>query len=43
VREALVSKVQAHRDLEVYQRAFGRAMEIFEVSKGFPKEERRIR
>lgn len=27
-------------DLKVYQKAFGLAMEIFEVSKCFPKEER---
>ncbi len=28
------------RDLTVYKKAFGLAMEIFEISKGFPKEER---
>lgn len=28
------------RDLTVYKKAFELAMEIFEVSKGFPKEER---
>lgn len=27
------------RDLEVYKRAFARAMEIFQASKDFPKEE----
>ncbi len=32
--------VQSHRDLEVYQTAFGAAMEIFELSKKFPIEER---
>jgi four helix bundle protein len=31
--------VRSHRDLEVYQRAFGAAMRLFELSKGFPKEE----
>ena len=28
------------RDLEVYQRAFAAAMEIFELTKTFPAEER---
>jgi four helix bundle protein len=28
-----------HHDLEVYQRAFEAAMEVFELSKRFPKEE----
>lgn len=32
--------VRRHTDLEVYQRAFKAAMRIFEVSKGFPPEER---
>ena len=32
-------KIQTHRDLEVFQRAFDAAMEVFELSKGFPKEE----
>jgi four helix bundle protein len=31
--------VRVHRDLEVYQRAIGVAMQIFELSKEFPKEE----
>ena len=30
---------KSHRDLEVYQMAFKAAMEIFELSKKFPKEE----
>jgi four helix bundle protein len=34
-RERLVS----HRDLEVYRKAFDVAMAIFELTKGFPKEE----
>jgi four helix bundle protein len=32
--------VKGYRDLEVYQMAFAAAMEIFEVSKKFPKEEK---
>ena len=32
-------KIESHRDLEVYRRAYRAAMEIFRVSKGFPKEE----
>ncbi len=32
--------IQSHRDLEVYQTAFDAAMEIFELSKKFPIEER---
>ncbi|MEM9817076.1 MAG: four helix bundle protein [Cyanobacteria bacterium P01_D01_bin.6] len=32
--------VRVYRDLEVYQTAFAAAMEIFEVSKRFPVEER---
>lgn len=32
--------IRSHRDLEVYQHAFGLAMQIFEESKSFPKEER---
>src|SRR5437762_9858457 len=31
--------IQTHRDLQVYQKAFATAMELFERSKGFPKEE----
>lgn len=31
--------VRGHRDLEVYQRAFGAGMRLFELSRGFPKEE----
>jgi four helix bundle protein len=34
-----MSKIQSHRDLEVYQKAFEVAMRIFELSKSFPKEE----
>ena len=32
-------KIQTHQDLEVYQRAFDAAIQIFELSKTFPKEE----
>jgi four helix bundle protein len=32
-------KVRSHRDLEVYQRGFDAAMQIFELSKKFPKNE----
>jgi four helix bundle protein len=33
-------KIKHFRELDVYQNALKAAMEIFEVSKGFPKEER---
>jgi len=32
-------KITRHQDLEVYKKAFEAAMEIFELSKTFPKEE----
>ena len=32
-------KVTSHQDLEVYRRAFDTAMQIFEASKEFPREE----
>ncbi len=32
--------IQSHRELEVYQLAFEAAMQIFEVTKKFPAEER---
>ncbi len=32
--------IQSHRELEVYQLAFEAAMQIFEVTKRFPVEER---
>jgi four helix bundle protein len=34
-----MAKVQTHKDLEVYRKAFDVAMKIFEASKSFPKEE----
>ena len=33
-------KIKTHEDLEVYQTAFKAAMEIFELSKKFPSEEK---
>jgi len=35
----MAQKIRSHRDLEVYELAFETAMEIFELSKAFPKEE----
>src|SRR5919108_1374395 len=35
----MASKIQSHRDLDVYRKAFDTAMNIFELSKSFPKEE----
>jgi len=32
--------MRGHRDLKVYQLAYKLAMEIFKLSKSFPKEER---
>ena len=32
--------ISNHEDLEVYKIAFDAAMEIFELSKNFPKEEK---
>ena len=32
-------KIQSHRDLEIYCKAFAAAMQLFEYSKRFPKEE----
>ena len=32
-------KIRSHRDLEVYDRAFDAAVQIFELTKAFPKEE----
>lgn len=33
-------KIRSHRELEVYILSFETAMQIFEISKGFPKEEK---
>jgi four helix bundle protein len=32
-------RIQRHTELDVYKKAFGMAMEVFEQSKAFPKEE----
>ncbi len=32
-------KIRTHKDLEVYKMAFESAMEIYKISKNFPKEE----
>lgn len=36
----MATKIVTHNDLDVYQRAFALAMEIFESSKAFPAYER---
>ena len=33
-------KIRSHRELDVYKLAFEAAMKIFEITKGFPKEEK---
>jgi four helix bundle protein len=35
-----MSKIESFKDLIVYQKAYKLAMEIFEISKNFPKEEK---
>lgn len=35
----MAEKIIRHQDLEVYKKAFAAAMQIFEISKVFPKEE----
>lgn len=32
--------IRTHRELEVYRKAFDAAMQVFELTKGFPREER---
>jgi four helix bundle protein len=32
--------IKSHKDLKAYQKPFSAAMEIFELSKKFPKEEK---
>jgi len=34
------TKIVRHTDLDVYQRAFAAAMEVFKLSKRFPAEEK---
>ena len=36
---ARATRINSHEDLEVYQLAFALAMRVFELSKGFPREE----
>lgn len=36
----MANKIQSHRDLDVYQKAFQASMQIFDLSKAFPKEEK---
>src|SRR4051812_15797673 len=35
-----MARIRTHNELEVYRRAFATAMEVFNASKGFPKEEK---
>ncbi|RZB31093.1 MAG: hypothetical protein SRB1_01845 [Desulfobacteraceae bacterium Eth-SRB1] len=37
--EKRTSKIRSVRDLKVYRKAFDSAMEIYEITKKFPKEE----
>ena len=32
-------QINSAKDLEVYKKAYSLAMQIFEISKGFPKED----
>jgi len=34
-----MARIRTHQELEVYRMAFDAAMQIFEVTKRFPKEE----
>jgi four helix bundle protein len=36
----MTERIRSVRDLVVYRKAFETAMRIFEISKGFPKEEK---
>ncbi len=38
--DGLGERINSHRDLEVYKLAFNCAMDIFQISKSFPAEER---
>ena len=40
LKKKIMSKVGSFKDLIVYQKAYKLAMEIFEISKDFPKEEK---
>jgi four helix bundle protein len=35
----MTKKIMRHTDLEVYRKGFGVATQIYEISKGFPREE----
>jgi four helix bundle protein len=35
----MAKKITRHTELDVYKKAFGASMELFELSKSFPKEE----
>lgn len=35
-----MERIRSHKDLKVYQLSYDLAMEIFNISKSFPKEER---
>ena len=35
-----VTKIKSHRDLRVYQGAMAAAMKVFEITKGFPTDEK---
>ena len=39
-KEKMANKIEAVRDLEVYKAAFAAAMEIFQLSKRFPPDEK---
>ena len=39
MKEERVKRIKSVRDLDVYNKAFNTAMQIFEISKDFPKEE----
>jgi four helix bundle protein len=36
----MAGRIQSHRDLQVYRRAFDLSMSIFKISSAFPKEEK---
>jgi hypothetical protein len=35
----MAGKIETHHDLRVYQKAFQAAMQVFDLSKAFPREE----
>jgi hypothetical protein len=37
--DGIKMRLQRHTELDVYKKAFANAMEIFELSKSFPREE----